>query len=219
MSDKEGQEFRGIDLYTWSTPNGRKVSIMLEELGLAYRVFPVDISRGEQHAGKLPGINPNHKIPAIVDHDTGTSLMESGAILMYLADRTGRFMSAGGQAYWQELEWLMFQVAHIGPMLGQTHHFVKFNPGKSPYAEQRYRDENARLYQVLETRLKGRDYICSDYSVVDIATWPWISRFEYQQMDLRRYPHLRDWYLRIAARPAVQRGYAVPEDLPVPLPD
>ena len=188
-----------MDLYTWSTPNGRKVSIMLEELEIPYRVFPVDITKGEQHEGRLAEISPNHKIPAIVDHQAGISLMESGAILMYLAQKTGRLMSREGPAYWQEMEWLMFQMGHIGPMLGQTHHFVKFNPGKSAYAEQRYSKENRRLYEVLETRLARREYICGDYSIVDIATWPWISRFEFQQMDLNEFPRLRDWYVRIRA--------------------
>jgi len=192
---------------------------MLEESGLPYRVFPVDITKGEQHQGKLAEISLNHKIPAIVDHDADISLMESGAILMYLAHKTGKLMSGPGVAYWRQMEWLMFQMGHVGPMLGQTHHFVKFNPGKSPYAEERYRKENARLYGVLEARLADRDYLCDDYSIVDIATWPWISRFEYQQMDFNGYPRLKDWYLRIAERPAVQRGYAVPEELPVPLPD
>jgi GST-like protein len=127
-------------------------------------------------------------------------------------------MSSAGPQFWQEMQWLMFQMGHIGPMLGQTHHFVKFNPGKSPYAEERYSKENARLYQVLETRLGDRNYISGDYSIVDIATWPWISRFDYQQMDLYKFPNLKRWYLEIAARPAVQRGYAVPQDLEIPLP-
>lgn len=212
-------ESKPIDLYTWSTPNGRKVSIMLEELDLEYRVIPIDIRKGDQHQADFVRLSPNHKIPAITDHDTGISLMESGAILMYLANKTGKLMANTGEAYWRQMEWLMFQMAHIGPMLGQTHHFVKFNPGKSPYAEARYRKENVRLYRVLEDRLRERDYICDEYSVVDIATWPWISRYEYQQMDLREYPRLRDWYLRIAERPAVQRGYGVPEQLEVPIPD
>lgn len=206
------------DLYTWSTPNGRKVSIMLEELELPYRVLPIDITAGEQHSEAFAALNPNHKIPVLVDREREVSLMESGAILLYLADKHGRLSCREGPGYWQQMEWLMFQVAHVGPMLGQTHHFVKFNPGKAPYAEQRYRDETARLYGVLEDRLAERDYLCEDYCLVDIATWPWISRFEYQQMELADYPRLRDWYLRIAERDAVQRGYAVPEDLPVPLP-
>lgn len=212
---------KGLDLYTWSTPNGRKVSIMLEEIGLPYRVYPVDITQGEQLRDEFLRISPNNKIPAIVDHDSGIQLMESGAILMYLAHKTGKLMSpinAPGDRFWRQMEWLMLQMGGLGPMLGQTHHFVKFNPGKSAYAEQRYRDETARLYAVMNRRLQGRDYICDDYSIVDIATWPWISRFEWQEMELRDFPELRSWYLRIADRPAVQRGYGVPEKLAVPRP-
>ena len=208
-----------IDLYTWATPNGRKVSIMLEELGLDYNVIPIDITKGEQHDLDFVSFSPNNKIPAIIDHETGLKMMESGAILMYLAKKTGLFMSQTDGQYWEEMQWLMFQMGHVGPMLGQTHHFVKFNPGKSPYAEERYKNENIRLYKVLNKRLKEREFICEDYSIVDIATWPWISRYEFQQMDLNDYPSLKAWYMRIASRPAVQRGYAVPLDQPVPLPD
>ena len=208
-----------IDLYTWATPNGRKVSIMLEELGLDYNVIPIDITKGEQHDLDFVSFSPNNKIPAIIDHETGLKMMESGAILMYLAKKTGLFMSQTDRQYWEEMQWLMFQMGHVGPMLGQTHHFVKFNPGKSPYAEERYKNENIRLYKVLNKRLKDREFICEDYSIVDIATWPWISRYEFQQMDLNDYPSLKAWYMRIASRPAVQRGYAVPLDQPVPLPE
>lgn len=208
-----------IDLYTWATPNGRKVSIMLEELGLDYNVMPIDITKGEQHDLDFVSFSPNNKIPAIIDHETGLKMMESGAILMYLAKKTGLFLSQTDGQYWEEMQWLMFQMGHVGPMLGQTHHFVKFNPGKSPYAEERYKNENIRLYKVLNKRLKEREFICEDYSIVDIATWPWISRYEFQQMDLNDYPSLKAWYMRIASRPAVQRGYAVPLDQPVPLPE
>ena len=208
-----------IDLYTWATPNGRKVSIMLEELGLDYNVIPIDITKGEQHDLDFVSFSPNNKIPAIIDYETGLKMMESGAILMYLAKKTGLFMSQTDRQYWEEMQWLMFQMGHVGPMLGQTHHFVKFNPGKSPYAEERYKNENIRLYKVLNKRLKEREFICEDYSIVDIATWPWISRYEFQQMDLNDYPSLKAWYMRIASRPAVQRGYAVPLDQPVPLPE
>ena len=208
-----------IDLYTWATPNGRKVSIMLEELSLDYNVIPIDITKGEQHDLDFVSFSPNNKIPAIIDHETGLKMMESGAILMYLAKKTGLFMGQTDRQYWEEMQWLMFQMGHVGPMLGQTHHFVKFNPGKSPYAEERYKNENIRLYKVLNKRLKEREFICEDYSIVDIATWPWISRYEFQQMDLNDYPSLKAWYMRIASRPAVQRGYAVPLDQPVPLPE
>ena len=208
-----------IDLYTWATPNGRKVSIMLEELGLDYNVIPIDITKGEQHDLDFVSFSPNNKIPAIIDHETGLKMLESGAILMYLAKKTGLFLSQTDGQYWEEMQWLMFQMGHVGPMLGQTNHFVKFNPGKSPYAEERYKNENIRLYKVLNKRLKEREFICEDYSIVDIATWPWISRYEFQQMDLNDYPSLKAWYMRIASRPAVQRGYAVPLDQPVPLPE
>ena len=208
-----------IDLYTWATPNGRKVSIMLEELGLDYNVIPIDITKGEQHDLDFVSFSPNNKIPAIIDHETGLKMMESGAILMYLAKKTGLFLSQTDGQYWEEMQWLMFQMGHVGPMLGQTHHFVKFNPGKSPYAEERYKNENIRLYKVLNKRLKEREFICEDYSIVDIATWPWISRYEFQQMDLNDYPSLKAWYMRIPSRPAVHRGYAVPLDHPVPLPE
>ena len=210
---------QGIDLYTWNTPNGRKVSIMLEELGLPYSVIPIDITQGDQLQPDFLQLSPNNKIPAIVDHDAGIHLMESGAILLYLANKTGKLISPMGEKYWEQMEWLMLQMGSIGPMLGQTHHFVKFNPGKSPYSEERYSKENARLYKVLDNRLKGRQYICDEYSIVDIATWPWISRFEWQQMNLSEFPDLRRWYIGIANRPAVQRGYGVPEKLEVPMPE
>jgi GST-like protein len=210
---------KGIDLYTWNTPNGRKVSIMLEEVGLPYSVFPIDITKGDQLQPDFLFLSPNNKIPAIVDHDAGIHLMESGAILMYLANKTGKLLSPISEKYWEQMEWLMLQMGSIGPMLGQTHHFVKFNPGKSPYAEERYRKENARLYQVLENRLQDREFICDEYSIVDIATWPWISRFDFQQMKLSDYPNLKRWYLNIASRPAVRRGYGVPDVLEVPLPE
>ena len=213
------QNKKGIDLYTWNTPNGRKVSIMLEEVGLPYSVFPIDITKGDQLQPDFLFLSPNNKIPAIVDHDAGIHLMESGAILMYLANKTGKLLSPISEKYWEQMEWLMLQMGSIGPMLGQTHHFVKFNPGKSPYAEERYRKENARLYQVLENRLQDREFICDEYSIVDIATWPWISRFEFQQMNLSDYPNLKRWYLNIASRPAVRRGYGVPDVLEVPLPE
>ena len=205
-----------IDLYTWITPNGRKVSIMLEELGAEYEAHAVDIGEGEQFDPEFLKISPNNKIPAIVDRETGRSLMESGAILLYLADKHGRFM---GDDRWTTTEWLMWQMGGLGPFAGQVHHFLKFNPGKAPYAEERYAKENRRLYGVLDRRLDGRDFIAGEYSIADIACWPWISRFEWQQIDLAEFPNLRDWYLRIADRPAVQKGYHVPkavDEIPVP---
>ena len=208
-----------IDLYTWTTPNGRKVSIMLEELGLPYTAHAVDITKDEQFAPDFLAISPNNKIPAIVDHDTGTHLMESGAILLYLADKTGQYAPTQAEARWEMMEWLMFQMASVGPMLGQAHHFHRFNPGKAPYAEDRYITETRRIYRVLEKRLADRAYILDDYSIVDMATWPWISRYEWQGIDFNDFPNLKRWYGSIAARPAVQRGYAVPKvagDIPLP---
>ena len=208
-----------IDLYTWTTPNGRKVSIMLEEVGLPYTAHSIDITKGDQHGPDFVAISPNHKIPAIVDHDNGMAMMESGAILLYLAEKTGMLMPTEDKARWRTMEWLMWQMGGIGPMLGQVHHFVRFNKGKSAYAEERYFTEAQRLYRVLDERLAGHEYLVDDYSVADIATWPWISRFEWQTIDLDDYPHVKRWYLAIAGRPAVQRGYHVPKKLQeIPMP-
>ncbi|MGF1525689.1 MAG: glutathione S-transferase family protein [Candidatus Competibacterales bacterium] len=208
-----------IDLYTWSTPNGRKVSIMLEEVGLPYRVHPINITRDEQFDPEFLKISPNNKIPAIVDGETGLSLMESAAILYYLAEKSGQLLPKTEESRWRALEWMMFQMGGIGPMLGQTHHFVKFNPGKAPYAEERYFKETQRLYGVLDRRLADREYIVDDYSIVDIATWPWIARYDWQTIDIDSYPHVRRWYLAMAARPAVQRGWGVPPShQPIPMP-
>jgi GST-like protein len=207
-----------IDLYTWTTPNGRKVSIMLEELGLPYRAIPIDINANEQFDPKFLAISPNNKIPAIVDHEAGFSLMESGAILLYLADKTGR-LAAGGKNGWQVIEWLMLQMGSVGPMLGQAHHFLKVNKGKSQYAEKRYGEEALRIYGVLDRRLAQVEYLAEDYSIADIATWPWIARYEWQGVDLAQFPNVRRWYLEIAKRPAVQRGYDVPKQVaPIPVP-
>jgi len=196
-----------IDLYTWATPNGRKISIALEELGLPYRTHSIDIGSGAQFAPEFTALNPNQKIPVIVDRDTGRALFESGAILLYLADKTGR-LGAGDR--WLTLQWLMLQMAGIGPVFGQTHHFVHFNPGKAPYAEARFATETARLYGLLDAHLANHEFLAGDYSIADIATWPWISRFQWQQIDLDAFAHVRRWYLQIADRDAVQRGYHVP---------
>ena len=209
-----------IDLYTWTTPNGRKVSIALEELGLPYRAVPVDIGKGEQFTPEFLAIAPNNRIPAIVDHDNGGfALMESGAILLYLAEKTERLLAKESAARMRTIEWLMWQMGGVGPMIGQAHHFLRAKPGVSEYAEQRYRDEAKRLYGVLDRRLEGRDYIAGEYSIADIATWPWIARFEWHQVDIREFANVRRWYERVAVRPAVQRGYQVPAyTTPVPMP-
>ena len=208
-----------IDLYTWTTPNGRKANIMLEEIGLPYTVHAIDISKDEQFAPEFLKISPNNRIPAIVDRDNGMSLMESGAILIYLADKTGKLLPKSGMERYKVIEWLMWQMGGPGPMLGQVHHFVKYNPGKAPYAEERYLKEAARLYKVLNTQLGLHEYVAGEYSIADIAIWPWISRFEWQTINLNDYPNVKRWYLEIAKRPAVQRGYKVPKDMgPIPIP-
>jgi GST-like protein len=205
-----------IDLYTWTTPNGRKISIALEELGLPYEVRAIDIGKGQQFDPAFLAISPNNKIPAIVDREGGRAMMESGAILIYLAEKTGRL---GGSDRWTTLQWLMLQMAGVGPVLGQAHHFLKFNPGKAPYAEERFRTETQRIYGVLNTRLRDREFLADTYSIADIATWPWISRYEWQSVDLNEFPNVKRWYLAIADRPAVQRGYDVPMRVnPIPRP-
>jgi GSH-dependent disulfide-bond oxidoreductase len=199
-----------IEFYTWSTPNGQKVSIMLEEVGLPYRVHPVNIEKGEQFHPDFLAIAPNNRIPAIIDSDNGLTLMESGAILLYLAEKTGRLWPQTFPEKWRVVEWLMWQMGGPGPFLGQVHHFVKFNPGKSTYAEERYTKEALRLWGVLDRRLADVEYVAGDYSVADIAIWPWISRFQWQTVSFDHYPNVKRWYVAIAARPAVQRAWHVP---------
>lgn len=201
-----------IDLYTWSTPNGRKASIALEEMELPYNVHPINISKDEQFQPHFLKISPNNRIPAMIDQETGQSIFESGAILLYLADKTGKFLAASGPAKWSALEWLMWQMGGQGPMFGQAHHFLKFNPGKAPYAEERYGNEAKRLYGVLDRRLAEVEYVAGDYSIADMAIFPWCARFEWQQVDLTEYKNVMRWYNAIADRPAIQRGYKVPDD-------
>jgi GST-like protein len=204
-----------ITLYTWGTPNGRKISIALEELGLPYEVRTIDITHGQQFTPEFLALNPNHKIPVLVDSDgpdgAPITLSESGAILLYLAEKTGRLLPAAARARYAALQWLMFQMGGIGPMLGQAHHFLRFAPDVIPYAVERYGKEAARLYGVLETRLSECDWLAGDeYSIADIATFPWIARHDWQGIDLARYPAVKRWYDAIADRPAVRRGMEVP---------
>ena len=192
--------------------------MLLEELGVPYTVHSIDIGKDDQFAPEFLKISPNNKIPAIVDQDNGLSQMESGTIMLYLAQKHGRFL-AEGDAYWQMMEWLMWQMGGFGPMLGQAHHFLKFNKGTSDYAEARYGKEAQRLYSVLNTQLDGCDFITGEYTIADMAIFPWAARFEWQEIDLNEFPNVRDWYLRIAERPAVQKGYQVPKfvtDIPMP---
>lgn len=199
------------ELYTWGTPNGRKVSIALEELALDYKVKAINITKDEQFAPDFLAISPNNKIPALVDTKANFALMESGAILIYLADKVGELLPPSGEERYEVLQWLMMQMGSVGPMLGQTHHFVKFNKGKSAYAEERYASETNRIYGVLDKQLSTSQFLTKSFSIADIATWPWISRFEWQEIDFSKYPNLLRWYLEIADRPATQRGYDVPQ--------
>ena len=207
-----------IELYTWGTPNGKKVSIMLEEVGLPYDVHPINITKDEQFSPEFLAIAPNNKIPAIVDTDTGFPLMESGAILMYLADKTGKLLPPPGEDYWRAMEWLMWQMGGFGPMLGQAHHFHRFNEGKYPYPEERFLKETKRLYGVLDGRLYGREFVAGTYSIADVALFPWAARFEWHGINLTEFPNVTRWYRTIAGRDAVKRGYSVPTEQEIPMP-
>ncbi len=207
-----------IDLYTWTTPNGRKVSILLEELGLPYEVHAIDITKDEQMTPEFLAVSPNNKIPAITDRDTGLHLMESGAIMIYLAEKAGKFLPTDPQGRAKVMEWLMWQMGGFGPMLGQAHHFLQFNPGTSDYAEARFGGEAKRLYKVLDTQLGKHDYVAGDYSIADMAIWPWASRYQWQKVTMTDYPNVFAWYQKLLDRPAVQRGYQIPSDMG-PIPD
>jgi len=203
-----------IDLYTWSTPNGRKVSIMLEEVALPYNVHPIDIGKGHQFDADFVAVSPNSKIPAIVDSDgpngTPYSLFESGAILLYLSDKTGRFLPQNKTQRFDAIQWLMFQMGGVGPMFGQVHHFLRAAPEPVPYAIERYSKETRRLYGVMDKRLASREWLSSEYSVADIATYPWVARHDWHKVDLADFPNVKRWFEVISARPAVQQGMKIP---------
>lgn len=206
-----------IDLYTWPTPNGHKIHIMLEETGLPYKVIPIDIGNGDQFDAGFLKISPNNKMPAIVDPEgpdgKPLSLFESGAILIYLAEKTGQFLPRAARERYVALQWLMFQMGGIGPMLGQAHHFRKYAPEPIDYAIQRYTNEANRLYGVLDRRLGEAAYLAGEaYTIADIATFPWLRSHENQGVDLADYPNVKRWFEEIAARPAVERGVAVLAD-------
>jgi GST-like protein len=203
-----------IDLYYWTTPNGHKITIFLEETGLPYRILPVDIGRGQQFDPAFLAVAPNNRIPAIVDHAPGddsgpVSVFESGAILIYLAAKTGRFLPQEMRGWVEVLQWLMWQMAGLGPMAGQNHHFVQYAPERIPYAMERYVKETSRLYGVLNKRLADREFVAGDYSIADMACYPWVVPHTRQQQNLDDFPHLKRWFETIAARPAVERAYAV----------
>lgn len=199
-----------IDLYTFTTPNGRKASVMLEEVGLPYSVHVINIGKGDQFTPEYVAINPNSKIPAIVDHDANMTIFESGAILMYLAEKTGKFFPTEPKQRYQVIEWLFFQMASVGPMFGQLNHFRRFAPEQIPYAVERYEKETLRLYGVLDKQLQDQEFLCGDYSIADIATYPWVSIYDFQGLTLDHHPHLKRWVETVGQRPAVQKGMAVP---------
>ena len=203
-----------IDLYFWPTPNGYKTALYLEEAGLDYKVIPVDIGAGDQFKPEFLEFSPNNRMPAMIDHapaDGGQpqTVFESGAILHYLATKTGQFWPTQHRDQIQVMEWLMWQMGGLGPMAGQNHHFNVYAPETIPYAQKRYIDETSRLYGVLNKRLAGRDFIVDDYSIADMACYPWVNSYKRQSQDLNDFPHLKDWYLRIQQRPATQAVYAM----------
>lgn len=213
-----------IELYTWPTPNGHKVHIMLEECGLPYAVHPVDISAGDQFKPAFLAISPNNKMPAIVDPDgpdgKPISLFESGAILLYLAGKTGRFLPKSVRGKYEALQWLMFQMGGVGPMLGQAHHFRIYAPEKIAYAVDRYTNEANRLYGVMDKQLATNDYIAGrEYTVADMAIWPWLRSWQNQGVEMDAYPNVKAWFEAIGNRPAVQRGITVLADRRKPLID
>lgn len=199
-----------IDLYTFTTPNGRKASIMLEEVGLPYAVHVIDIRKDDQFTPEFVAINPNSKIPAIVDQAAGITVFESGAILIYLAEKVGQLLPSDPKARFNVLQWLMFQMGSVGPMFGQLNHFRRFAPEQIPYAIARYEKETLRLYSVLDRQLSDQEFVCGDYSIADIAIFPWVAIHEFQGLTLDAHPHLKRWVETVQARPAVQRGMQVP---------
>ncbi len=202
-----------LDLYYWTTPNGHKITIFLEEAGLPYHLHPININAGEQFEPEFLAISPNNRIPALVDHAPGfgdqpQSLFESGAILEYLADKTSLFLPKQGAERYDTLQWLYWQMGGLAPMAAQNHHFSVYAPEKIPYAVDRYVNETSRLYGVLNKQLEGKDYITGEYSIADMAAFPWVKPYERQGQDLNDFPHVKAWFERILARPAVQRAYA-----------
>ena len=196
-----------IDLYTWPTPNGRKISILLEELQIPYKVIPINIEKDEQFSKEFSLISPNNKIPVITDLENKTNIFESGVIMLYLANKYRKYLS--DKSYWPIMEWFMFQLTQVGPYLGQAHQFLYYHSGKSKFAEDRYINYVKRVYRTLDSRLENSEYLGIEYSIADIATWPWIARFERHRVDLKNYPNVLRWYKLISKRSAVIKGYNV----------
>ena len=194
-----------IDLYSSATPNGRKISIMLEELGVEYNPIFINLEKKEQFAEDFSKISPSNKIPVIVDKNNNQTVFESGAILLYLAKKYNKFLNEDN--YWEIIQWVFFQMAYVGPMLGQAHQYLFYNPGKSKFAEEKTKGYAKHIYDILDKRLSEQEYFSSEYSIADIAVWPWTARFERHQVDLNNYPNVLRWYLQISKRPAVIKGY------------
>jgi GST-like protein len=204
-----------IDVYYWPTGNGKKVTIMLEECGLEYNVIPVNITKGDQFKPEFTRISPNSKMPAIVDKDMDgepIAIFESGAILEYLAEKTGRFLPRDTRGKYRVLQWVYWQVGGLGPMAGQAHHFLRYAPKQIEYAMERFRNEVARLYKVMDVRLGDVEYLAGEYSIADMAAWPWVFRHDWQEQDLNLFPNVQRWFAAVGARPAVQKGAAVGQE-------
>ena len=199
-----------IDLYSSATPNGRKITIMLEELGVEYNAIHIDLEKKEQFSDVFSKISPSNKIPVIVDNDRKITVFESGAILLYLAEKYNKFLNKN--YYWEIVQWLFFQMSYVGPMLGQAHQYLFYNPGKSKFAEEKSKGHTKHVYQILDERLSNREYIVDEYSIADISIWPWIARFERHQINLNEYTNVLRWYLEISNRTAVIKGYNVVGD-------
>ena len=206
-----------IDLYSSSTPNGRKITIMLEELDIKYNPILISLDKKEQFTPEFSKISPTNKIPVIVDKESGQIIFESGAILLYLAKKYNKFLNE--KDYWNVIQWLFFQMAYVGPMLGQAHQYLFYHKGKSKFAEEKSRGYTNNVYEILNTQLSKYNYLCNEYSIADIAVWPWIARFNRHQINLKKYPNILRWYLNISKRPAVIKGYNIIGDfdeIPVP---
>lgn len=204
-----------IDVYFWPTGNGKKITIMLEEIGFAYKTIPVNINKGDQATPEYERLNPNGKMPTIVDHDAPggpITIFESGAILEYLAEKSGKLMPTDLHGKYRVLEWVYWQVGGLGPMAGQAHHFLRYAPQKVEYAMHRFHTEVTRLYKVMDKQLGHSEYLAGDYSIADIAAWPWVLRHDWQGQDLNTLPNVRRWFETIGKRPAVERGAAVGKD-------
>ena len=206
-----------IDLYSSATPNGRKITIMLEELGIKYNVIPISLAKKEQFSGQFSKISPNNKIPLIVDNENKQIIFESGAILLYLAKKFNKLIDE--KNYWDTIQWLFFQMAYVGPMLGQAHQYLFYHSGKSKFAEEKSKGYTAHIYEILNKRLSDKNYISENYSIADIAIWPWVAQYKKHQIDLKKYPNVLQWYLLISKRSAVIKGFNIVGDfyeIPIP---